>query len=90
MPDPHRRHSPESVPEEPAAIEEEGADLREVAPRCRFGDCLHKGEPGCAVAAAVESGELAAWRVDSYHRLLESTPDVKSWEIGRKDRARGP
>ena len=58
-------------------------DLKEVAPRCRFGNCLHKTEPGCAVQAAVDSGEVAAWRVDSYLRMLETAPDVKSWEIGR-------
>ena len=56
-------------------------DLREVAPRCRFSNCLHRGEPGCALPAAVESGEVAAWRVDSYLRLLETMPDVKAWEI---------
>jgi ribosome biogenesis GTPase len=56
-------------------------DLREVAPRCRFKDCLHRGEPGCAVPAAVESGEVAAWRYDSYLRLLETTPDLRPWQI---------
>jgi ribosome biogenesis GTPase len=56
-------------------------DLREVAPRCRFKDCLHLSEPGCAVAAAVETGEVAPWRRDSYERLLETMADVKPWEI---------
>ncbi|MBL9086354.1 MAG: ribosome small subunit-dependent GTPase A [Planctomycetia bacterium] len=56
-------------------------DLREVAPRCKFGDCLHRDEPGCAVAAAVATGELAAWRVDSYHRMLATMPDVPRWGI---------
>ena len=59
-------------------------DLKEVSPRCRFGNCLHKTEPGCAVAAAVESGELAAWRVESYLHLLETAPDVKAWELHPK------
>src|SRR5207247_617774 len=58
-------------------------DLRDVAPRCKFGNCLHRGEPGCAVPAAVLAGDLAAWRVDSYLRMLETAPDVKPWEIGR-------
>ncbi|MCC7138693.1 MAG: ribosome small subunit-dependent GTPase A [Planctomycetes bacterium] len=58
-------------------------DLRAVAPRCRFPDCLHRGEPGCAVPAAVAAGEVTAWRHASYLRLLETLPDVKSWEIGR-------
>lgn len=56
-------------------------DLREVAPRCKFGDCLHRDEPGCAVAAAVATGEIAAWRVASYQRVLATMPDVPTWGI---------
>ena len=37
---------------------------------CRFNDCRHCGEPGCALAAAVERGEISARRLDSYRRLL--------------------
>ena len=58
-------------------------DFRAVAARCRFKDCLHTQEPGCAVPAALESGEIAPWRFDSYLRMLETAPDVDSWEIGR-------
>lgn len=42
---------------------------------CRFNDCLHKGEPGCAVRTAVESGELAASRYNSYLDMLEGIDD---------------
>jgi ribosome biogenesis GTPase len=42
---------------------------------CRFNDCLHKGEPGCAVRAAVESGQLAASRYGSYLDMLEGIDD---------------
>jgi ribosome biogenesis GTPase len=56
-------------------------DLREVAPRCRFGDCLHRGDPGCAVPAALSSGEVAPWRYASYLRLLETMPDVRPWSV---------
>jgi len=45
-------------------------DIAELAGGCRFRDCRHEGEPGCAVRAAVESGELEAGRLASYHRLL--------------------
>jgi ribosome biogenesis GTPase len=58
-------------------------DLRAVAPRCRFSDCLHGEEPGCAVPAAVEAGEVAPWRFASYRRLVETAPDVDPWKIGR-------
>jgi ribosome biogenesis GTPase len=37
---------------------------------CRFNDCRHLKEPGCAVAAAVEEGLVPGWRLDSYRRLL--------------------
>jgi ribosome biogenesis GTPase len=45
------------------------ADIERLAQNCRFADCRHHGEPGCAVAAAVESGELDSARLHSYHKL---------------------
>ena len=44
-------------------------DIEQLAPRCRFNDCRHTNEPGCAVLAAVESGELSQERYDSYLKL---------------------
>lgn len=38
--------------------------------QCRFNDCRHAGEPGCAVAAAVEQHKIRPWRYESYRRLL--------------------
>jgi ribosome biogenesis GTPase len=38
---------------------------------CRFNDCRHAGEPGCAIRAAVEAGAIREWRYRSYLRLLE-------------------
>lgn len=58
-------------------------DLAVVANRCKFGNCRHLSEPGCAVPAAIESGEIAPWRFASYLRLLESSPDVSSWSVPR-------
>jgi ribosome biogenesis GTPase len=40
------------------------------AAQCRFNNCLHLREPGCAVTAAVEANELSARRYESYKRLL--------------------
>ncbi len=45
------------------------ADLEELAQSCHFRDCHHREEPGCAVRAAVESGELAAERLESFFKL---------------------
>ncbi|MDY6811409.1 MAG: ribosome small subunit-dependent GTPase A, partial [Actinomycetota bacterium] len=45
-------------------------EIIELAGDCRFGDCAHTVEPGCAVLAAVESGDLPQRRLDNYRRLL--------------------
>lgn len=46
------------------------AEITELAGECRFADCAHTVEPGCAVLAAVESDALPQRRLDSYRRLL--------------------
>jgi ribosome biogenesis GTPase len=46
-------------------------EFRPLNGRCRFNDCRHAGEPGCAVRSAAERGEVFAWRYESYLRLLE-------------------
>ena len=40
---------------------------------CRFNDCRHAGEPSCAIAKAVATGEIREWRYHSYRRLLEQS-----------------
>ena len=45
-------------------------DIAVLAPACRFRDCTHVDEPGCAVREAVESGELASERLTSYLTLV--------------------
>lgn len=54
--------------------EELDAYFREIEPlvvECRFGDCTHRSEPGCAVRAAVERGEISKARYQSYLSLRE-------------------
>ena len=46
-------------------------EFREFIASCRFGNCTHRVEPGCAVRAAVEKGAISAERYDSYLRLRE-------------------
>ena len=48
-------------------------EFRRAGP-CRFGDCLHRGETGCAVEAATVAGEIPAQRLESYRRILETLP----------------
>ena len=47
------------------------ADVEQHIGQCRFRDCRHDREPGCAVLAAVEAGELTPERVANYRKLLE-------------------
>ncbi|HKU68215.1 MAG TPA: ribosome small subunit-dependent GTPase A [Candidatus Baltobacteraceae bacterium] len=49
-------------------------EMRDLAPRCRFTDCSHLHEPGCAVQAAVASGQVAESRYESYRRILGPSP----------------
>jgi ribosome biogenesis GTPase / thiamine phosphate phosphatase len=56
--------------------DELAAGFPEIAPlhqTCRFGDCRHRGEPGCAVQAAVSAGQIRPWRYESYRRLLDQS-----------------
>ncbi len=46
-------------------------DIDELAGRCKFRDCRHENEPGCAVAAAVDAGDLASERLASYKKLRD-------------------
>ena len=50
------------------AAERAFGDIEELAAGCRFADCGHAGEPGCAVAAAVEAGELSEERFAAWQR----------------------
>jgi ribosome biogenesis GTPase / thiamine phosphate phosphatase len=57
------------------------ADVEELAALCRFSDCSHDGEPGCAVTAAVESGELPLRRLESWRHLQREA----AWMARRSD-----
>ncbi len=57
------------------------SDIKELADQCRFSDCAHQHEPGCAVQAAVESGELPERRLESWHKLQREA----AWMARRTD-----
>lgn len=46
------------------------ADISVLAENCKFADCQHQREPGCAVLAAIESGDLEERRLVSFHKLM--------------------
>jgi ribosome biogenesis GTPase len=45
------------------------SDVEALAAACRFRDCRHQQEPGCAVRSAIAAGDIPAERLDSYHKL---------------------
>ncbi|MER8091948.1 ribosome small subunit-dependent GTPase A [Streptomyces goshikiensis] len=52
------------------------SEIEEYAARCRFHDCAHEAEPGCAVLAAVGSGELPERRLESYRKLMRENQRI--------------
>jgi len=67
------------------------ADIETLAMQCRFGDCAHVSEPGCAVRAALESGALAIERWTNFVKLrseLAATNDTLEAQLRRKTQAR--
>ncbi|MFJ3892278.1 ribosome small subunit-dependent GTPase A [Streptomyces sp. NPDC090083] len=57
------------------------AEIEELASRCRFHDCAHTAEPGCAVLGAVDSGTLPERRLDSYRKLMREN----QWIVAKTD-----
>ena len=53
-----------------AGMDETFPDILKHAGGCRFSDCRHEQEPGCAVLAAVKDGTLSSVRLENYHRLM--------------------
>jgi ribosome biogenesis GTPase len=58
-------------------------DIAAIAARCRFDDCAHAEEPGCAVIAAVAAGQLDHDRLANYKRLLREA----AFEARKRDKA---
>ncbi|GGT42017.1 putative ribosome biogenesis GTPase RsgA [Streptomyces chromofuscus] len=57
------------------------SEIEELAAECRFHDCAHDSEPGCAVLAAIESGELPVRRLESYRKLVREN----QWIVAKTD-----
>ena len=56
-------------------------DFGKFIGQCRFDNCAHRKEPGCAVRAALEAGEIEPTRYDSYLRLYEKASQINLWEL---------
>jgi ribosome biogenesis GTPase len=61
-------------------------EFRQHIPECKFGNCTHRVEPGCAVRRAVEEGSISAARYDSYLRLREEIEDTERGPKSQKRR----
>jgi ribosome biogenesis GTPase / thiamine phosphate phosphatase len=57
------------------------SEIEQLAERCRFHDCAHEAEPGCAVLAAIDSGELQVRRLESYRKLKREN----QWIVAKTD-----
>ncbi len=55
----------------PGEIEYGFREIRELTGQCRFRDCRHKGEPGCALHQAVQDGRISPERLHSFQRILQ-------------------
>ncbi len=59
-----------AMPEAEAGIEEEFDDVLALATQCRFADCRHNAEPGCAIVAAASRGEIEPRRLANFRKLM--------------------
>jgi ribosome biogenesis GTPase / thiamine phosphate phosphatase len=64
------------------------ADIGRLSARCRYRDCTHTGEPGCAVQEALDSGELGREHLDNYLKLRKESEfhEMSHVEKRKKDR----
>ena len=64
-------------------IQEAFSDVDELAAECRFNDCAHMREPGCAVQAAIDEGRLPRERLQSYRALQRELKRLAAKQDGR-------
>jgi ribosome biogenesis GTPase len=69
-------------------VEDSFSDIRDLSCSCRFADCAHTQEPGCAVLIALETGELSEERYQSYLKLRKESEfhDMSYVEKRRKNK----
>jgi len=69
-------------------LESAFVDLVPFAQDCRFDDCTHRHEPGCALIAAVDSGAVPTERLDLWRQLADEIDDLEA-DLEVRDRAVG-
>lgn len=63
---------------EPEQVTHGFVDFHDYLGHCKYRDCKHDTDPGCAIREAVEQGKIALSRFENYHRILESMSQVKT------------
>jgi ribosome biogenesis GTPase len=71
------------------AVESVFAEIAELAGKCQFADCTHAREPGCAVLAAVGSGELREEKYQNFLKLKKESDHYEMSSLERKRKERG-
>jgi ribosome biogenesis GTPase / thiamine phosphate phosphatase len=66
------------------------AEITELAPQCRFRDCTHAHEPGCAVQTAIKAGKLDADRLDRWRKLLNENRTNTPVQTGARGNKSAP
>jgi ribosome biogenesis GTPase len=64
---------------DPAELAHAFPEFRPLVDGCRFANCRHRAEPGCAVREAVDEGEIPLHRHESYLSLLESAEEAREF-----------
>jgi ribosome biogenesis GTPase len=72
---------------DPDAVAMTFGDIDELAAGCRFRDCEHRTEPGCAVREAVARGELASERLESWHELRREAESAARRAVAHEQHA---
>jgi ribosome biogenesis GTPase len=72
-------------------LDDSFVDVKAIAASCRFADCSHNNEPGCAIRSAIESGELNAEHYQSYLKLKAESDfnEISYVDKRKKDKAFG-
>lgn len=62
-------------------IADQFPEMVALSGNCRFADCLHRAEPGCAIKKAVESGDISESRFQSYLNMLDGNEDDSAYRL---------
>ena len=70
----------EAVHIEPEEVSHYFVEMQEKMQDCKFNNCLHRNEPKCAILAALETGEIALSRYESYLKIVDGISATDYWE----------